>query len=89
MDLSPTSEPTVEEGMTAPMAPMTIHVIGEDEDPQEMLQAWIPLVPRFWNGLGYRLDGKFGGNVRNVVHEIGEIGSMGSNRNGEIIEVTS
>lgn len=47
MDLSPTSEPAVptaeSEGMAPTPASMTIHVIGEDEEPQEMLKAF-PLV---------------------------------------------
>ena len=61
MDLSPTSEPTVEEGMATPMAPMTIHVIGEDEDPQEMLQALsVGSTILEWIGLqvGWKIWGK-------------------------------
>lgn len=46
MDLSPTSEPAVvstveaDTSMAPTPASMTIHVIGEDEEPQEMLKAF-------------------------------------------------
>ena len=56
MDLSPTSEPAVvstveaDTSMAPTPASMTIHVIGEDEEPQEMLKAFPAEPSRFWDG---------------------------------------
>ena len=70
MDLSPTSEPAVvstveaDTSMAPTPASMTIHVIGEDEEPQEMLKAFPAELHDF--GMGLWVGWKFG-NLRNEI----------------------